>query len=159
MEVDAMSLRSGHLFDGLDKAQIMKLEGIAKMAQVEKGQVIFKEGEKANAVYVLEEGAVELTTFVEKDFELPISILRNRGDMFGSSALLAPHVYSLSARCAEKGMILRFESDPLKKLMSEDHGLGCKIMANLAKYFFERLRETRQELKIHFKTLLMSTRS
>ena len=39
-----MSLRSGHLFDGLDKAQIMKLEGIAKMAQVEKGQVIFKDG-------------------------------------------------------------------------------------------------------------------
>jgi toluene monooxygenase system ferredoxin subunit len=159
MEVGVMNFPSGHLFDGLDKAQIKKLEGIAKIMHVEKGQSIFKEGDEAKAVYVLEEGAVELTTFVEKDFELPISILRNRGDMFGSSALLAPHVYSLSARCAEKGKILRFESNTLKQIMSEDHSLGCRIMSNLASYFFARLKETRQELKIHFKTLLMSTRS
>jgi CRP-like cAMP-binding protein len=159
MEVGVMDFPSSHLFNGLDKAQIKKLEGIAKIMRMEKGQSIFKEGDEATSIYVLEEGAVELTTYVEKDFELPISILRSRGDMFGSSALLVPHVYSLSARCAEKGKIFRMESDALKQVMSEDHSMGCRIMSNLASYFFNRLRETRQELKIHFKTLLMSTRS
>jgi len=33
------------------------------------------------------------------------------------------------------------------------------LMTNLAAYFLERLKETRQEVKIHFRTLLMSTRS
>ena len=45
------------------------------------------------------------------------------------------------------------------QVIFEQHNLGCKILANLTTYFVEWLRETRQELKIHFKTLLMSTRS
>jgi hypothetical protein len=30
------------------------------------------------------------------------------------------------------------------------------ILANLAKHFLDRLKETRQELKIHFKTIFKS---
>jgi hypothetical protein len=41
--------------------------------------------------------------------------------------------------------------------MLEDHELGCTIMKNLAQHLLERLKETRQELKIHFKTLFKSS--
>ena len=53
-------------------------------------------------VFILREGAVELTTTVEKGFELPIALLRRPGDIFGSSAIVPPFKYNLSARCAEK---------------------------------------------------------
>jgi len=33
------------------------------------------------------------------------------------------------------------------------------MMTNLAAHFLDRLKETRQEVKMHFKTLLGSTRS
>jgi CRP/FNR family cyclic AMP-dependent transcriptional regulator len=148
-----------YLFKGLDDGQMEKIRAIGKEISIKKGQQIFKEGQEANGVYVIREGSVELMTSVEKGFELPISILRDPGDTFGTSALIPPYQYSLSARCYEDVVIFYMETAALRKLASEDHDIGCRIMTNLAAYFLERLKETRQEVKIHFKTLLMSTRS
>jgi uncharacterized protein (DUF2235 family) len=44
-------------------------------------------------------------------------------------------------------------------MMQKDHELGCTIMKNLAQHFLERLKETRQEVKIHFKTIFKSIHS
>ena len=154
-----MGRTTNFLFEGLSDDQIERIKSVAWETSMGKGDQVFKEGQEALSVYVLETGAIELTTSVGKEFELPISILRSRGDMFGSAALISPYRYSLSARCSENCNLLRLDSKELRTLMSEDHDLGCKIMTNLAKYFFERLKETRLELKIHFKTLLNSTRS
>jgi CRP-like cAMP-binding protein len=148
-----------HLFRGLNEGQMKKIMAIGKEITMKKGQQIFKEAQEANGVYVLRSGAVELLTAVEKDFDLPISLLREPGDVFGSSALVPPYQYSLSARCAEDVILFRMETKSLRKLGSEDHDIGCQLMTNLAAYFLERLKETRQEVKIHFKTLLSSTRS
>jgi CRP-like cAMP-binding protein len=98
-------------------------------------------------------------TNVEKDFDLPISILREAGDVFGTSALVPPYQYSLSARCVDEGVLFCMETSALRKLAAEDRDIGCQMMTNLAGHFLDRLRETRQEVKIHFKTLLSSTRS
>jgi hypothetical protein len=42
--------------------------------------------------------------------------------------------------------------------MNEDHALERAVLMNLAAHFLDRLKETRHELKIHFKILLKSTR-
>jgi hypothetical protein len=42
------------------------------------------------------------------------------------------------------------ERSALLEAMSDDRDLGCIIMTNLARYFFDKLKETRQELRIHF---------
>jgi len=148
-----------YLFEDLDEGQMTKVMAIGKEISMKKGQQIFREGQEANGVYVLREGSVELMTAVDKGFELPISILRSPGDTFGTSALIPPYRYSLSARCYEDVVLFYMETAALRKLASEDRDIGCRIMTNLAAYFLERLKETRQEVKIHFKTLLMSTRS
>jgi len=148
-----------YLFKGFDEGQMKKIMAIGKEITMKKGQQIFREGQEANGVYVLRSGAVELMTVVEKDFDLPISLLRNPGDVFGSSALVPPYQYSLSARCVEEGTLFCMETKALRELALEDHDIGFQIMTNLAAYFLERVKETRQEVKIHFKTLLSSTRS
>jgi CRP/FNR family transcriptional regulator, cyclic AMP receptor protein len=148
-----------YLFQGLDEGQMEKIRAIGKEVSMKEGQQIFREGQEANGVYILRQGSAELLTVIEKQIELPISILREPGDTFGTSALVPPYRYSLSARCVEEGTLFSMETKALRKLAAEDHDIGCKIMTNLAAHFLERLKETRQEVKIHFKTLLMSTRS
>lgn len=148
-----------YLFKGLNESQMKKAVATGKEIPMKKGDLIFSEGQDADGVYIVCEGAVELTASVERDFELPISILRTPGDVFGSSALVPPNRYSLSARCAEDGILFCMETAEVQKLVSEDRDIGCRLMTNLAAYFLERLKETRRELKIHFKTLIMSTRS
>ena len=148
-----------YLFKGLSADQMEKVMAIGNQVSMKKGQQIFREGQEADGVYILKSGAVELMTTVEKGFDLPISILREPGDVFGTSALVPPHQYSLSARCVEKGVLVCMETSALRKLAERNQKIECQMMTNLAAYFLDRLKETRQEVKIHFKTLLSSTRS
>jgi CRP/FNR family cyclic AMP-dependent transcriptional regulator len=159
MEVIAMDLFTGFLFKGLDQDQLGNIAAITREISMENGQKLFVEGEEAEHLYILKEGAVELMTGVEQELQLPISMLRDPGDIFGTHALIAPHQYSLSARCEEAGTLLSIERSSVKKLMVADRGLECMIMRNLAEHFLDTLRETRQELKTHFRILLKSMRS
>jgi CRP/FNR family cyclic AMP-dependent transcriptional regulator len=154
-----MDSSSTYLFRGMGEGQMKKILAAGKEVAMKRGQLIIKEGQPANGVYILRSGAVEFMTAVEKDFDLPISILRDPGDVFGTSALVPPHQYSLSARCVEEGVLFCMETLALRKLAAEDRDIGCQMMTNLAAHFLDRLKETRQEVKIHFKTLLSSTRS
>jgi CRP/FNR family cyclic AMP-dependent transcriptional regulator len=149
-------LSSCYLFKGLSEFRLQRLTTITKETPIQKGQWIMLEGKKAEELFIVKEGTVELMTKVEDDFELPIAMLRNPGECTGTASLVAPHEYSLSARCQEDGTMLVIQQEDLKKLIQEDHKLGCIIMENLAQHMLERLKETRDELKIHFKTLLKS---
>ena len=148
-----------YLFKGLSADQMEKVMAIGNQVSMRKGQRIFKEGQKADGVYILRSGAVELMVAVEKDFDLPISILRDPGDVFGTSALVPPFQYSLSARCVKEGVLFCIETSALRNLAAGDRDIGCQMMTNLAAHFLDRLKETRHEVKIHFKTLLSTTRS
>jgi len=154
-----MDSTSTYLFRGMGEGQMKKILAAGKEVAVKKGQQIIKEGQAANGVYILRSGAVELLTTVEKDFDLPISILREPGDVFGTSALVPPYQYSLSARCLEDCVLFCMETAALRNLAAEDRDIGFQMMTNLAAHFLDRLKETRQEVKIHFKTLLSCLRS
>lgn len=153
-----MDLSKSYVFKGLNEEQLKKIEAIGSELSIEVGQEIIKEGDEADALYVLKSGAFELVTRVENDFELPISILRNPGDIFGAGVLVAPFQYTLTARCFKTGALLKFDRSDLKKVMMSDRDLSCHMMSNLAEYYLLRLKESRREIKIHFSTLLKSYR-
>jgi CRP/FNR family transcriptional regulator, cyclic AMP receptor protein len=155
-------LSSCYLFKGLSESQFHRLSQITQEVRAQKGQFLIHEGQPAEELFVLKQGAVELLTrvnddLVNDDFELPIAILRNPGDCTGTSCLVAPYKYSISARCFEDSELRIIKYTDLKHLMLEDHELGCTLMKNLAQHLLDRLKETRQELKIHFKTLFKSS--
>ena len=146
-----------YLFKGLAGSQLLRLSEITEEVQIQKGRFFMKEGQQAEELFVLMEGAVELLTEVEDGFDLPIAIFRNPGDCTGTSSLVEPFVYTLNSRCVEDCKMLVIKKAALRKLMQEDHELGCTIMRNLARHMLNRLKETRQELKVHFKTIFRST--
>jgi CRP/FNR family transcriptional regulator, cyclic AMP receptor protein len=119
------------------RAGWQKIRAIGKEIAVKAGQQIFREGQEANGVYIVRQGSVELLTLIEKEIELPISILREPGDTFGTSALVPPYRYSLSARCVEEGTLFCMETSAVRKLAAEDHDIGCRIMTNLAAHFLD----------------------
>ena len=151
------------LFNGLTRNQFQDLSKITKKIQRRKGQILMQEGQNSEKLFVLEQGAVELLTKINlndsyDDFELPIVILRDPGDFTGISALLEPYECSLTARCFSDSQLVCFDREDLRQLIIADHEMGCTLMKNLAVYILNRLKETRRELKIHFKTLLVSSR-
>lgn len=150
-------LSSCYLFKELSESRLQRLNTINKETPLQKGQWLMLEGEKAEKLFVVKEGAVELLTKVDDCFELPIAMLRNQGDCTGTSTLVESHVYSLNSRCAEDSKMYVIKKPALRNLIMEDHELGCIIMKNLAQHLLCQLKETRQELKIYFKTIFRST--
>lgn len=154
-----MPLSSTYLFKGLSGSRLQRLNEAALITEVRKGDLLFQEGSSADKVYILKSGAIEMLTRVNEDFELPVSIIRSPGRCFGTSSLVPPYLYSLSASCAEDAVLFAIQREDLQRLIREDNALGYTIMANLAAHLLDRLKETRQELKIHFKTLFRSMHS
>ena len=150
-----MQLSSCYLFKGLSESQLNHLITIGNETQIQAGQWLFREGEAAEQMFILKGGAVELLTTVD-EVELPITIVRESGNCFGTSAMVPPHQYSLSARCAEDGALLHLKKRDLDKVIKADVEIAHVVLTNLAKHFLDRLKETRQELKIHFKTIFKS---
>lgn len=151
-----MPLSACFLFKGLSESRLQRLTSAASEIHVEKGRWLFQEGNLADRIYIVKSGAVEMLTKVNGEYELPIKIIRSQGGCFGTSALVPPYAYSLSARCVEDSTLLEIKRQDLEKISEDDSALGCAIMKNLAQNLLDRLKETRQELKIHFKTLFRS---
>ena len=151
-----MPLALSLLFKGLSESQLQRLTTAFKEIQIKKGQLLFQEGKTGDRVYIVKSGAVEMLTKVGGEYELPIKIIRAQEGCFGTSVLVPPYQYSLSAKCAEDATLLEIRREDLEKISAEDSALGCAIMKNLAQHLLDRLKETRQELRIHFKTLFRS---
>jgi CRP-like cAMP-binding protein len=148
-----MNLASCQLFEGFSKIQHERLSAMMEEIGVKKGGWLFREGSAAERLYCIQHGAVELLTRIEAHIELPITILRSEGCHFGTSCLVEPHTYSLSARAFEESRLWVIKRDRLMSLIARDPEMGFILMTNLATTFLNRLKETRQEVKIHFKTL------
>ena len=151
-----MPLQDCYLFEGLSELQLHRLSEICREKQFQKDQWLFYEGQTADQLFLLKDGEVELLTKIGDITELPITILRSSGNCFGTAALVAPHLYSLSARCTENSSVIVIKRADLERLSRKDYELGFTIMSNMSQYLLKRVKETRAELKIHLKTLVKS---
>jgi CRP-like cAMP-binding protein len=149
-----MQLPSCYLFQGLPNSKIDRITSISRQKNIQKEKWLFYEGQAADNLYLLTNGAVELLTEFEETIELPVAIIRSEGGCFGIGALVPPYLYSLSARCVSDSSLLVIKQADILHLINSDPELGCTIMTNLAKKLLDRLKETRQTSKIHFKTLV-----
>ena len=148
-----MSLKSCYLFQGLSEDQEDRLAEAIEEIRFRGGDRIFAEGQEAMNFYVLLEGTVVLFMEVE-GVEFPIRVLRIPGECFGTAALLMPNAYNISARSETDSMVLSVLRERLENIASRDRELGLILMKNIARHLMERLNESRQELKAHFKSLL-----
>jgi CRP-like cAMP-binding protein len=151
-----MPLSSCYLFDRLSEPQLERVLAISNEQKIQKEQWLFREDQEAHQFYLIKEGAIELLTVVEENIEIPIAMVRTKNGCIGIGALVPPFRYSLSARAAQDSTLLVFKRADLETLKQDDPGLACIMMNNLAQKLLARLKETRQEIKIHFMNLVRS---
>ena len=149
-----MQLPSCYLFQNLSAPQIDSLAAITFEEQFQKGRWLFYKDQKANKIYLVKKGAVELLIKVQDTIEIPVALMRPNNGCVGISALVDPFRYTLSARCSADSTLLVIKREDLQALMCKDHELGCFMMNNLAQKLLARLTENREELKIHFLNLV-----
>ncbi len=151
-----MPFSSCYLFSRLSDPQLERVKTISHEQKIQKDQWLFREDQEAQHFYLIKEGAIELLTVVDERIEIPIAMVRPKNGLVGIGALVSPYKYSLSARSAHDSILIVFSRGDLQDLNHDDPDLVCVIMTNLAQKLLARLKETRQELKIHLMNLVRS---
>ena len=101
----------------------------------EDGEVIVRQGEAGNEMYVVQAGRVEVV--LESDgSEKRVSVLKNR-DFFGEMALFEKDVRSATVRALGEARVLTVDKRTLIKRISEDPFLAYDLLRTMS----GRLRE------------------
>src|SRR5450432_4063200 len=90
-------LASLPIFSGLDKPYLELLTGCAANVVFKDNDVLFREGEDANAFYVIREGQVALKLYVPGQGTVTIQTI-DAGDVVGWSWLVPPHRWYFTAQ-------------------------------------------------------------
>lgn len=126
------ALDVGELFHGLDRAILEKLGALARRETHEPGDVLYRPGDPANDLFVLDSGRVEFL-IGRGDRIAPGGFMLKKGEVFGWAALLDGYPARIaSARCLEASTLLRINGKAALRVLESDPAAGFVVMRRLA---------------------------
>lgn len=133
------------IFKGLNPDQLTALDPILELCHFAPDQVIFKQGQHTDYLYVLIEGKVEVL-FKPYDGP-PLTVAKiEKGGVFGWSTALGREAYTSSAHAREECVAYRISGSCLQNLCSEYPNTGSILLDRLASVIAERLNTTHTQI-------------
>lgn len=126
------ALNVGELFNGIAAGTMEALTALAKREAFEAGSVIYRPGDPAQDLFVLDAGRVEFQ--IGRDARVnPAGFMLKKGEVFGWAALLENQPQRIaSARALEKSTLLRLNGKQVLKLLESDPASGFLVMRRLS---------------------------
>ena len=138
-----MIVKEIDLFKGIDSEVMKEIANICTEERSAKDAVLFKEGEEAERLYILEEGSLNLV--IEDGGSLTYT-LTEPGLVFGWSSMVESGRYTASGVCATDLKAVKIEREKLDKIFSLYPDVGVKVLRRLAGVFSKRLSNAYQNL-------------
>jgi len=138
------ALESSEFFRGLDRKDIAKIAGLCRDETFQPGQVIFRQGDTGDRVYIIAEGQVTLERTVDlgtRKGNVVIGII-GKGRAFGcwSTLLGISHSFLSSASCQKPTKAVLFNGTEIRALMLSNPALGFCILERLCFFLRDRLQ-------------------
>lgn len=103
-------------------------------------EIIIKQGEPGDCMYVIQEGLVEIVN--ETDRGEVLLALRGKGEFFGEMAIFERDVRSATVRAVGEARVLTIDKKNLLRRIHEDPSLAFHLLQSLS----ARLRELSAEV-------------
>lgn len=145
MKTVTQLLGEAQFFDGLRAETIELVSGCASNVQFDPGTTIFREGEHADAFYLLRQGSVALETYVPARGAVMIETIE-AGDVLGWSWLFPPYRWHFDASALTAVRATAFDGKCLRGKCAADPALGYELVSRFAQTLIERLQWTRLRL-------------
>ena len=146
------------LFGHLPKKDLEYLSGLCRPFSFSPGEVVFREGDRATKLYVLEDGrvALDIDVFAAPDGPvIPTAVdMVGPADCFGWSSFIGPGTYRATARCVDPSTGVIIDADALIEAMRKDAALGYQVMGKLAQTIADYLGHIRLRLTTQLTRLL-----
>jgi CRP/FNR family cyclic AMP-dependent transcriptional regulator len=145
--ITASHLKEFAFFKGFSDQELEKLAAVATEETYDAGIQMYKNGDPARGLFLLQEGKVILVMDGylgphKPSMQVTVDVV-TKGESMGWSAVVEPYIYTLGALCIDRAKVIALEAPGLRKLMDEDTCLGYRIMKATAKVISNRLTHTR----------------
>src|SRR3954451_17637204 len=138
-EIVASDLRNIGLFGALSDEVLAFLAGMLTVVKPTIGETIFRDGDEANAMYVVLAGEMEVTKKSRGAVDARVAVL-GPGDWFGEMSIVDIQPRSATVRALAPGRLLRVSAADLDALYRYDLRSYSLIVLNLARDLSRRLR-------------------
>lgn len=132
-------LRNIGLFGALSDDVLEYLSTLLTVEMPPAGSTLFREGEDANAMFVVISGEVEVLKKSKRNVEARVAVL-GPGDWFGEMSIVDIQPRSATVRALAPSRLLRVSSADLDALYRHDLRSYAIIILNLARELSRRLR-------------------
>lgn len=129
-----------------DDGDIEILAEIAELVEMVPGDVLFREQDPADSVYLVIYGAVDLFSCFNENIDQTIMTIRT-GGFVGIMAIIDDEVRDINARIAEKTKAYKFDREKLQSLLAEKNSLGVKFLRLFNNVLGKRLHITMSSLR------------
>jgi len=130
--VPPSALKLAELFAGISEATLAALIRIAKSETHDAGEALYKVGDPAEDLYVLESGRINFVIGREERTTAAGFALR-KGEVFGWNALLEQYPQRIAAAtCLEKSVVLRINGKEMLRVLEADPAAGFVVMRRLS---------------------------
>jgi MFS superfamily sulfate permease-like transporter len=134
------------LMAGLDQAELAIVREQLKRQELDPDEVLFREGEAGNRLYVLARGAVSIVVHGRDGTDSRL-VTFAPGSLFGEAALFDGNERSASAIAAEDAVVYSLSRTTLSALAVTHPALANKLLFNLGRHLSGRLRQTTASLR------------
>jgi len=133
-------------FQELQPEHLQIIMGISHLRKIKGEEVLFREGDKEDCLYIVIEGRVALDMFIPHRGKVRIYTVEP-WDVFGwSSVTPTIHQRTAGATAVIDGLVICIDSPRLRQVCEEDHDLGYLVMRRLTNIIASRLLVTRLQL-------------
>jgi CRP/FNR family cyclic AMP-dependent transcriptional regulator len=133
-----MIIREYELFDGFDNRVIDELMSVTTTHEFAPGEMLFRQGDKADGFYILQKGSVELGVSGIKGV---VYLADKIGETIGWSSVAGRDTYSAAAICREPTRVVKFDKAGLDVILRSNPQIGLLFYKRLAGAIGERLIE------------------
>ena len=140
-------LKKQEIFQFLRPEQINLLSETSKVTKFKAGEMVHRQGEKADCCYVVLKGQVSLRLPAKTPGVSVLIDELTEGDLFGGCVSTALDAYSLNAQCIEESEILVISVSALRAIMDRDPRMGYIIQSGISKIYFKRYIQTMEKLQ------------
>jgi MFS superfamily sulfate permease-like transporter len=134
------------LMAGLDAQELAIVREQLKRQELNPDEVLFREGESGNRLYVLARGAVSIVVHGRDGADSRL-VTFAPGSLFGEAALFDGAERSASAIAAEDAVVYSLSRTTLNALAVTHPALANKLLFNLGRHLSGRLRQTTASLR------------
>lgn len=145
-QVKLSDLVNNPVFNGMQAKEVQHVISLFSQVKVATGKTIFVENMPGEALYLVQEGNVQISQLLAEVDEQNITVI-GAGDIFGELAVIDGGDRYATARVIESAVLFVLKRKDYSLLLTDNPRLGLQLTLNIVRIFSAKMRNAKNEYR------------